>query len=110
MAEANKALGTPPPHPRSQAAGPPSTPRPQRKTIPLDEYKSRRSLQPRALRLDDDEGGNKENQAPYQKEEDQGLLDEVLHQLLKTWEEDIEQLREQVSRELDGCKKKLGIR
>ncbi|AEM24660.1 hypothetical protein [Human papillomavirus 144] len=100
--------GQPPAHPRPASVGPP-TPRPSRKFHPED-FKPRRLLVPRAL-LADDEENNKENLPFHQKEEEEaGLLDKALSQLLERWEEDIERLREQVSRELDDYKKKLGIR
>nr|AYA93678.1 MAG: E4 protein [Human papillomavirus] len=101
---------TPQHHPRSASVGPP-TPRPGRKFHP-DDFKLPKSLARRALLPPDDDDSNKENQ-PYQQKDDEeavGLLDDAISHLLKKWEEDIEQLREQVFRELDGCKKRLGIR
>ncbi|AUB51258.1 E1/E4 protein [Human papillomavirus type 212] len=109
MADPTKALqGLLPALPRSASVEPP-TPRPSRK-LHSDEFKPRRVLVPRAL-LPEDEEHNKENLPYHQKEEEEtGLLDKALSRLLGKWEEDLEQLREQVSRELDDCKKKLGIR
>ena len=91
----------------------PLTPRAARRSLERDIEKPRRTPtpnrpphQPSADYDDDDE--NQENQPPPP-EDDEGPVT-TLHQLLKKWEVDLDRFREQVYRDLEGFKKKLGIR
>nr|AYA94577.1 MAG: E4 protein [Human papillomavirus] len=91
---------------------PPRTPYPSRKHL---ESASKPTPTPtvnrppaRAGDFDYDDDDQKENNPP-----EETPLDEednwVLRRLLNKWAQDLEQYRERVLRDLDDCKKKLGI-
>nr|AYA93590.1 MAG: E4 protein [Human papillomavirus] len=96
---------------------PPGTPRPQRRNA--DESQKRSTLlhhpqqlparRPLVFEIGDEED-NKENVAPYQKEDEWSPLSELLRQLLLKWEADIDCLRDRVLEDFSDFKSKLGIR
>nr|ATQ38673.1 E4 [Gammapapillomavirus 12] len=93
---------------------PPRSPHPNRRhlesgpTKPTKTPIGNRPPRP-VLEFDYDDETNKENQPPENNndlpEEDWGL-----HHLLKKWEGELDQFRERVLRDLDDCKRRLGIR
>ncbi|AVY53539.1 E4 [Human papillomavirus type 216] len=90
---------------------PPGTPHNRR---PTDEARNKQRRQALGLangsqRSDDDDDEEKEN---HQDPRDSGdsLLDDLLSRLLKKWEEAIDQLEQQISQDLKGFKRRLGIR
>nr|AYA94799.1 MAG: E4 protein [Human papillomavirus] len=94
----------------TKPSNPPLTPRPPRRSLERDIEKPRRTPTPNrphqpSADFDDDEE-NQENQPP---EDDEGPIP-TLHHLLKKWERDLDRFREQVYQDLEGFKRKLGIR
>ncbi|ACD67930.1 E4 protein [human papillomavirus 112] len=104
-------------HKNSPIPLPPGTPRPHRRNA---EESHRRQTAPhlphlptvsRPLVFELEDEDNKENQPlPYQREEEPGPLSDLLHQLLRRWEQDIDSLRDKVLEDFNGFKQRLGIR
>ncbi|ABR20506.1 E4 protein [Human papillomavirus 88] len=111
-------LGGPHPSPPKPISTPqpPATPRPlPRREVQGSDYK-RRSAQPPPRRPTifdlQEEDEEKENEPPEQREEEQPpteTLSENLSRLLRRWDQDIEHLKDLVSRDLDDFKRTLGI-
>ena len=105
---------TPPPFPQ-----PPKSPYPPTRKAPDDSRGRRSGLVPgRKLLFDDDDDGNKENVPPPsirppppkdEEEEEEEDLQLNLPHLLKTLGQDIDQLQENILRDLNSFRKRLGI-
>nr|AYA94323.1 MAG: E4 protein [Human papillomavirus] len=105
---------TPPPYPQ-----PPKSPYPPPRKAPDDSRGRRSGLAPaKKLLFDDDDEGNKENlpppstRPPLQKEEEEEEEEDLqlnLPRLLKTLGQDIDQLQENILRDLNFFRKRLGI-
>nr|AYA94948.1 MAG: E4 protein [Human papillomavirus] len=100
-------------HPSLLRGDPPRTPFPHRKPLESGNTKPTRTPtgnRPPARVLDfdyDDEEGNKENAPPeHPTVEDE---DTVVQSLLKKWAQELDQYRHKVLRDLDDCRRRLGI-
>nr|AYA93822.1 MAG: E4 protein [Human papillomavirus] len=90
---------------------PPDTPRLSRRALEDLKGKSSFLLPRKSLTFEVGEE-EKENDLPYQKEEEQSQLNlsDLLYQLLEKWDHDIDRLRDRVYLDFNDFKSKLGIR
>nr|AYA93947.1 MAG: E4 protein [Human papillomavirus] len=89
---------------------PPGTPRLSRRLTDENRYKQRRGalgLPNHSQRSDEDEE-EKENQQPTNDNEE--LVEDLVSRLLRQWGQAVDQLLDQISQDLQGFKKRLGIR
>ncbi|ATQ38204.1 E4 [Gammapapillomavirus sp.] len=103
-----------PPYSATSNRQPPGTPRPRR---PTDEERNKHRRKVLGLpsgNQEDDDDEEKENQPPIKEDDEEDPQEtqqmSAVSQLLHKLEEAIDQLNEQVSRDLKDFKSKLGIR
>ena len=91
---------------------PPGTPRFSRRLTDEDRHKKRREALglPSNNQRSDDDDDEKENQQQPPLNGAEDLVEDLVSHLLRKWGAAIDQLLEQISQDLNGFKRRLGIR